>query len=70
MTKLRNVRKKIGMSLSAFSHDIGINYSFVCQVERGEIKVSPKWQAAIAERLELSVETLFNEKGFAREADI
>ena len=69
MTKIRDLRSKSGESLSAFSRKIGLHYANACQFERGDMRVPPKWQSAIAEALGVTVEEIFDDRGFARESE-
>ena len=69
MTKIRNERQRTGKSLSAFSRDLGLHYSLASQIERGDVRAAPKWQAVIAKKFGISVEKLFDARGFAREVN-
>lgn len=66
-TVLRDRRQRTGRSLAEFSRKIGLHYSLACQIERGSMRVPQKWKAVIAEALGVSIEDLFDDRGFAKE---
>lgn len=66
MSKLRIARQKKGISLSAFSRQLGIHYSHACQIELGNMRAATKWQEAFSAALDGAVADYFTESGFAR----
>ncbi|MGB9663050.1 MAG: helix-turn-helix domain-containing protein [Moorellaceae bacterium] len=51
MTKLRQVREKIGLSRMRVSKLAGIDYSTMCKLEKGEMRLYPGWRKRIAQAL-------------------
>ena len=69
ITKITVTLRHKGMSVSALSQKIKVHYSLLCSIARGEYKPKQEIREAICETLGVAEDTLFNEYGFAKEAE-
>lgn len=60
-TRLRVVRKALGISQAEFSRRLGIDASAVCRIELGEARPWPKFRRDAAAVLEVPEHVLFGD---------
>ena len=65
MTILRERRTALGLSISKFAQQIGINSTQLTAYELRSLKVAPHWRKILAENLNADESELFDREGFA-----
>ena len=66
MSKIRELRKGLKLSISQLSQEAKVNASVISWVELGKLAASPKFRAALADFYKKPESILFHETGFAR----
>jgi transcriptional regulator with XRE-family HTH domain len=65
MSRLREMRKERGWSISRFSHESGTNASIVGMVERQNLRPSADFRRRVSAALGVGESELFDANGFA-----
>ena len=66
MSKIRELRKELKLSISQLSQEARVNASVISWVELGKLAPSPAFRAALAQFYGKTEEALFTETGFAK----
>ena len=70
MTKMRFLRNMNGEGLCAFARRLGLHHAVASPVETGKLSCPPKWRPIIAKALGVSVDDIFDARGFAKEVEL
>ena len=66
MARIRELRKKIGFSISRLSQEAKLNASVLSYVELGKLAASPAVRKALSKFYKQPLDELFDERGLAR----